>query len=226
MIRRLFNNRGFIIGLAVCSGLLMVRTLAAPFLDEPDFSDVEDPEFYLDEADAPELVVAEATVAAPTAEDTIWRADQSVLSGQLTWNDTPARNPFSGGTKVPGMRPVAAPSSLPANAHVPKLGALVAGPDSLLAVLDNRIVREGDLVAGYEVTRIERDGVRIASATQSHWLAVSAMEVEVRPTATFGQLDGLDEAGLHYGGLHDGGPEEDAPADELAGLVEQGEPGG
>lgn len=209
MIRKLFNNRAFIIGLAVCSALLMVHSLAAPFFDEPDFSDVAAPEFY-PEQDAPaelEVVAADEASAAAAGEEAIWRADQSVLSGQLTWNSRPRRDPFSVGQQEP-VRVHAigsAPAERPAHG-IPRLDGLVAGPDSLFAVLNDQIVREGDLIGGYEVTRIEPDGVRIASRLESHWLSVADMVIELEPEVSERDLD--------------------QPGDELAGLMDGGEPGG
>ena len=43
MIRRLFNNKAFVIGLAACAGLYMIYSITAPMLDQPDFSEVEAP---------------------------------------------------------------------------------------------------------------------------------------------------------------------------------------
>lgn len=162
MIRRLFNNRYFVIGLATCSLALMLYSISAPFLEDPAFADAEDPEFYLI-AEAPDD--EEAAFAA--------RPGRSVLSGQLTWNADPRRNPFgpvAGGaeTVTAVSRPVAA-AGLPG---LPRLDALVAGPESLLAVLDDRIVREGDRVGDYRVERIRADGVEIVSRDRSHWLSV------------------------------------------------------
>jgi hypothetical protein len=180
MIRKLFNNRAFIIGLAICSGLLMVRSLAAPFLDEPDFADVEAPVFDPDGEALAELEVVATDKTAPAAEETIWRADQSVLSGQLTWNEAPQRDPFASPGKSPDAKvSIETTASLPTVVGMPRLDALVAGPDSLFAVLNDQIVREGDLVGGYEVTRIASDGVRIASRFESHWLAWQTAESRV-----------------------------------------------
>ncbi len=186
MVRKLFNNRIFIIGLAVCSGLLMVRSIAAPFLDEPDFADVEAPVFDPDAelGDEPDIVSAVTAEPAPAAEpeDELWRADQSVLSGQLTWDSHPRRDPFSGSSELLLVRGDTEPMVAPAGG-LPRLQALVAGPDSQFAVLNDQIVREGDLIAGYQVTRIATDGVRIASWQESHWLAVADMEIEIQPAA-------------------------------------------
>ena len=214
MIRRLFNNRAFIIGLAICSGLLMLRSVAAPFLDAPDFSSVEDPEFHMEEDGPAELEVVASTGTASDVpdEDAIWRAEQSVLSGQLTWNGNPDRDPFSGMTEAPVVTRLSESTDNERMlSGIPRLDGLVAGPDSLFAVLNDRIVREGDVIGGYEVTRIATDGVRIASRVATHWLAVADMEFE--------RLNPVTEA------------ETDAPAsggnvDAMAGLIESPEPGG
>ena len=211
MIRKLFNNRAFIIGLAVCSGLLMVRSVATPFLDEPDFADVEAPVFDPDAEAIGELEVVATEEPAAAAEAAIWRADQSVLSGQLTWNEAPHRDPFASDGDAPVTTAgITATVSRPTVVGIPRLDALVAGPDSLLAVLNDQIVREGDLVGGYEVTRIARDGVRIASRFQSHWLAVADMDTAADAAAP---ADAEDE---NFPGA----------ADELVGPTDGGEPGG
>jgi hypothetical protein len=101
----------------------------------------------------------------------------------------------------------------PTIAGVPRLKALVAGPDSLFAVLNDRIVREGDLIGGYQVTRIATDGVRIASRFQSHWLAVADMEIEVAAEAETTAI-AADEAVFSE------------PGDGPAGVVDSGAPGG
>ncbi len=215
MIRKLFNNRVFILSLAICSGLLMLRSIAAPFFDMPDYSGVEDPEFYLEEDVPTELEVVATdrfgtgTDVTSLDDDTIWRAEQSVLSGQLTWNSAPARDPFSGIGSVSVAVDSAPASGMPVVVGIPRLDALVAGPKSLLAVLNDQIVREGDLIGGYEVTRISPSGVRLASRHASHWLAVSDMETESESEPVRADQEVLAE-----------------PADELAGLMDGGEPGG
>ena len=221
MIRKLFNNRAFIIGLAVCSGLLMIHSIAAPFMDEPDFGEVEAPPFD-PEYEAPtelEIVAADAVTSGIdegiSEEDAVWRAEQSVLSGQLTWNSAPRRDPFSYGRAEPlRVREIGSGPTEPMADDIPRLNALVAGPHSVFAVLNDRIVREGDLLGGYQVTRIEPDGVRIASRWQSHWLSVSDMEIEIDSEVAEGTSHGPGD-----------GPA-DAPVDELVGFTDGGAPGG
>lgn len=198
MIRRLFNNRWFVVALAVCSLGLMVRSVVTPFFDEPDFADAEDPEFYL---------AGEMTDAADAEDEPVIRVTgRSVLSGQLTWNDSPRRDPYSRGGQA------AAPSALSASAEpvrstsgLPRLDALVAGPDSLLAVLDDHIVREGDAIGNFRVARIRADGVRLVSSRGSHWLSVADMNLTPEPALP----TRVDDA-----------------ADALAGLTDIPEPGG
>ena len=162
MIRRLFNNRCFVIGLAACSLALMLYSVSAPFLEDPEFGDAEDPEFY--------LITEEVDDG---AESAAVRPGRSVLSGQLTWNASPRRNPFGplSGEGAP-VTLVSSPVAVPGPSGLPRLDALVAGPESLLAVLDDRIVREGDRIGDYRVDRIRADGVRIVSRDRSHWLSV------------------------------------------------------
>lgn len=171
MIRNLFNNRWFVVALAVGSGLILVRSVAAPFFDEPDFSDVEDPEYYLD-AEVDDSGAGNSEMAA-------LQPGQSVLSGQLNWNTEAHRDPFSRGHSPLVAESVVvvsvAGSSLPV---LPRLDALVAGPESLLAVLDDKIVREGDSIAGFRVARIDSDGVLLSAANTSHRLRVADMRFD------------------------------------------------
>lgn len=190
MIRNLLNNRWFVITLALASGLLLARSLAAPFFAATDFSDVEDPEFYLDEA------VEES--ASDNPEPAALVPGQSVLSGQLNWNEDPQRDPFR--RIPPAVHPVTGVLSTAAHggpSGLPRLDALVAGPDSLLAVLDNRIVRQGDLVAGYRVARIDRSGVLLSAAGGNHRLSVADMSrgptIDVIEAGESGLNDSADE---------------------------------
>ena len=220
MIRKLFNNRAFIIGLAVCSGLLMIHSIAAPFMDGPDFSEMEAPPFDPEYEAPTELEIVAAMEGATgiddgvNEEDPVWRAEQSVLSGQLTWNSAPHRDPFSNGRAEPvRVSEIGSVPTEPMADGVPRLDALVAGPNSLFAVLNDQIVREGDLLGGYQITRIAPHGVRIASRWQSHWLSVADMEIEIDTEIADGTSHGPEN-----------GPAE-APADELVGLVDGGAPG-
>ncbi len=146
----------------------MVRSIAAPFLDEPDFSDVEDPGYYTDELVGDGVSEELEVISVQPGE--------SVLSGQLNWNMEPRRDPFSrGDSEVLVERTATAVGSSGGLPIVPRLDALVAGPDSLLAVLDDRIVREGDVIAGFRVSRIDSDGVLLRAGNVSHRLRVADM---------------------------------------------------
>ncbi len=179
-INRLFNNRAFVAVLALGSVLLLARSVVAPFLDRPDLSSVPVP------VDFPEEGVAAAgrepaggaarTFRTPTAIPRAGgEADGSaaVNIGGLSWRAAPQRDPFSprAGAEAAGARPALDPGE-PQTPALPTLDALVAGPESLLAVLDDRIVREGDELRGYRVVRISLDGVRVRSARGSLWLTV------------------------------------------------------
>lgn len=191
MIKALFNNRWFIVCLAVASGLLMVRSIAGPFFDRPDFADAEDPEFYLGETAEEEQ--GPAVVAL--------QPGQSVLSGQLTWIGDPKRDPFSRGEEPRKpesleVLPVTATGLL----KLPRLDALVAGPDSLLAVLDDRIVRIGDTSGIFRVIRIDRSGVALRAADSDYRLRVADMntlqpEERTLETSQVG-ADGFDSTAL------------------------------
>ena len=186
--RDLFNNRAFVLTLAAASFLFLAWSVAAPLLERPDFSEVAVPVDFPE--DVVEEVVDEAVDEGATRRDTRRLAvsggnagdagtavangsPNAVQIGRLSWQADPARDPFapSGDLPVQGKDDpqVTRTNSLPS---VPRLNALVAGPRSLLAVLDDRIVREGERIRGYRVSTITRRGVRITAGNESVWLSV------------------------------------------------------
>ena len=181
-MKDLFNNRWFIGVLGVCSVLLLAGSIAAPYLDQPDFSDappIHDP--LADDVEEPsyEKAASAAEGKPPIDTDLFNTRRQGVLNGDLTWNTEYRRDPFSGRADIPTSDDPA-PSNQPsisvqsaAPSVLPKLDALVVGPDSLLAVLGDEIVREGDHVGDLLVTRIDRHGVELEDAYRSFWIPFS-----------------------------------------------------
>lgn len=169
-MKRLFNNRWFVIALAAGALLLLARAIATPLLERPDFSDVPSPAFYPDDLPVGSEPVTPEREAPGTG---------SVLGGRLAWDETPGRDPFSPpgalSTTLPSVRAAADEPPLP------RLDALVAGPLSLLAVLDGRIVREGEHIGAYRVAQIGRDGVRIDTANRSIWLKLAERNTPIGP---------------------------------------------
>ena len=186
-MKNLFNNQWFIAMLAICAALLLARSIVVPLMGSTDVVAAgPEVEFY-DEAllddeivdgrpgDGPldGLPVSDGDAADALRILEPARTSRSVLNRQLTWNWHPSRDPFSalsdnvrdGGASVANQTPI--PDGLP------RLGALVAGPSSLLAVLGDQVVAEGDRVGDYLVTSIQRDGVQVRTATGNIWIPLS-----------------------------------------------------
>lgn len=172
-MRKLFNNRWFIVALGVGSLLLVVRSVAVPLLSEPERAEVEPiVEDYLVTAAGEEPLAAPAP--RPQAAGVAGTPGASVLGGRLLWNDAPRRDPFSSRHPEGGGEPLSdGQTKVPApDAALPKLSALVAGRSSLLAVLDDQVVETGDSVRSFEVTRIGHDGVEVRSGRHRVWIPV------------------------------------------------------
>lgn len=84
--------------------------------------------------------------------------------------------------------------------RLPSLDALVAGPNSLLAVLDDRIVRVGDSSGIFRVVHINRNGVALRAADSDYLLRVADMKALRAEERTFEKrlagADGIDPAAL------------------------------
>ncbi len=181
MIRQLFNNKWFIVGLAVGSVLLMGRSILVEVWDSSDIAQVviEDPYVGLDIDEDFTDGLDEIGNAAGEFFDqlTASPADTSgsrrtVHHRRLTWNDEPRRDPFKAQmeTELPLLASLTPVTTEVMPAGPPRLEALVAGPESSFAVFGDQVVTEGDRVAGYRIVRITPEGVSVASNTGSAWL--------------------------------------------------------
>ena len=182
--RNLFNNRAFVLTLALVSFLYLAWSVAAPLLERPEFGDVAVPMGF-PEDDVGEMVdvgtqrrdtrglAVSSSSTGGTGRAVADGSPNAVQIGRLSWQADPARDPFapSGVLPAQGKDGLQVPRTNPLPS-VPRLNALVAGPRSLLAVLDDQIVREGEHIRGYRVSTISRRGVRITAGNESVWLSV------------------------------------------------------
>lgn len=106
-------------------------------------------------------------VAVPTFEDLATNSaaiDSELPEGlavdkdRIRWLRSLPRDPF-------GNRPAQADATGKPVSSNPELQALFTSASSRSAVIDNELVREGDLVRGMEVVAIDNTGVTLASAT-------------------------------------------------------------
>ncbi len=177
MLRDLFNNQRFVGALGIFALVYLAYSVSKPFREESDFNSPEYAGEGFDEYDDEALYGDEGGSGMQGAAASSWTPGQSVLNGSLIWNTDPARDPFASDGPVhtsPGTALAVAPASVP---KMPRLDALVVGPDSVLAILDDRIVRVGDRHGAFQVTRISRQGVRISAANESVWLPVPGRSI-------------------------------------------------
>ncbi len=113
------------------------------------------------------------------------RSDRDETDLGLSSTSTPRRNPFlkagEQGVEYYGATPVAAPRTEPAPrtesaprvSAYPRLKAVVRVGGERVALLDDRIVRAGDRVAGVEVLRVEERRVLVRGAAGARWLELA-----------------------------------------------------
>lgn len=152
MSRLSSKNNLIIVGLVLVAGYTVYTNIVSPLLttdqvsaDRPDMFGFEDEQEEVE-------VVSNATTP----------VDTSVLY----WNDAPPRDPFvyQADLKLASVQQARRLRSLGQETHredAPRINGFVAGEDSRLAVIDNRIVRVGQQVGGYTVLGIDAKGVQL-----------------------------------------------------------------
>ena len=98
------------------------------------------------------------------------RARQAVNTASVFWVSTPQRNPFSNKIEAKMASGKQADSS---RARPPALSGFVAGEQTRLAVINDRVVAPGDSIAGYRVTHIGAHGVQLVHARSRQPLSLS-----------------------------------------------------
>ena len=98
------------------------------------------------------------------------RARQAVTTASVFWNSTPRRNPFSNKieAKMTTGKQGTAHRSKP-----PALSGFVAGEQTRLAVINDRVVAPGDRIAGYRVTHIGAHGVQLVHTHSQQRVSLS-----------------------------------------------------
>ena len=178
-MKNLFNNPWFIGVLAIASLLLVFRSVATPFFEDDapvgviyaDGVEEEWEDEWEDDGgsdDTSEYDIDEVLEQPPQKSP-----PNSILNGGLTWNSDPRRDPFSARFSVEIAASDPSPDASPESRDpYPQLDALVAGPDSLFAVIDDEVVTIGDRVGEFEVTRISPDGVLLRTHDRSAWISL------------------------------------------------------
>lgn len=80
----------------------------------------------------------------------------------LRWNENPTRNPFTAENSS-ALLPVSKgePATAPKNPALPQVSAIVNSRKLKFAVIDGEILREGEIIDGYRLSRIESDNISL-----------------------------------------------------------------
>ncbi|MEM1263551.1 MAG: hypothetical protein AAGH76_14205 [Pseudomonadota bacterium] len=161
---KLLNNRWAVAGLAIAAAVFVYIRMVAPMLGAPTIASNDDDGFFMEESDTTGDSAIDGARIAP--------ADMKPVStAGLRWNDAPERDPFAPKVVIEtadltavqdkiGAEPV---SSATRPTKTPLVTAIVKAADLQYAVIDGEIRRHGDRIGPWQVRRIERDAVVLAS---------------------------------------------------------------
>lgn len=174
---KLLANKFVVLGMAVTAAVFIYLRIVVPMLPE-NYDDVPvvefpDPEEELSAANGnPDTDVVQPRLKLATAQFDLRNIDVALLQ----FNENPQRDPFINSpieaaplaaVEIIATAPVKKTTTVRA-APLPQLTAVVHSKDQTAAVIDNRIVRQGDRVGHYQVQSILRDHVVLASASSNH----------------------------------------------------------
>lgn len=150
-MQNLFNNPLFVGALGLVAVGYFAFTVVLPFFgnDASASSDMDVP-MMLDEF--------EQTVAGDALP-----VGGSVSKDRIRWLRHVPRDPFGAGVSDGGAVVVD-------RLELPRLQALFTSASSRSAVIDDELVREGDLVAGLRIVKIDNDGVTVDANGERHRL--------------------------------------------------------
>ena len=151
-MKNLLNNHWLIVALAIVAVLMLVRSIIQPFSSESGFEDTTDAYDWLDNTDAEDQAGIKSVPL------------QAVSTSNIFWNTHPERDPFSPDRLINSHDVRAIQYQAEANSgdignRQPVLSALVAGQFSKFAIIDGKIMQEGESAGEFRVGRIARDGV-------------------------------------------------------------------
>lgn len=151
-MQNLLNNRWLIIALALLAVLMLVRSIMLSLNTGPVLDDYTDTYDWLENSGSGETVVTKPATL------------QTATTGDIFWNTHPRRDPFSPNRLIHSrdVRTIqyqAKTKSGDISDRQPVLSALVAGQMSRFAIIDGKIVEEGDSIGKFKVGQIARDGV-------------------------------------------------------------------
>lgn len=153
-MKRLFNNKITITAMLLVAGYTIYTNIVTPFMHTNDYASDRPDMFAFDE---------EATEADAATQRF---AKTAVNTSVLFWDDVPGRDPF---THQMNSRKIAYKANVlrsqlkhqSGGKSIPHLTGFVAGTDSRLAVVNNKVVSIGQKVSGYTVLDINPQGVHL-----------------------------------------------------------------
>lgn len=154
---RLFNNKYgitilVIIAIAFCTRQIVFSssTNVATYTDTPGTIDME-----ISEADLTQA-----------------RSLKSVNIDKLFWQDANNNDPFITRTKsAPQIKGIKKQSIT--KSRLPKLSGFIFGKESKLAVVNGKVVKEGQNIKNYQIVQINADGVQLSSHASHEYFTLS-----------------------------------------------------
>ncbi len=151
-MQNLLNNRWLIVALTIAAVLMLARSLTHSLFSTPEFDDSADVYDWLENTEPVSSAINSGTVP------------QTTSTGNIFWNANPGRDPFSRyktyATKdTRAIQHQAKVKSGDIRGRQPILSALVSGQISKYAIVDGKIVTEGDSVGKFRIIAIVNDGV-------------------------------------------------------------------
>lgn len=149
-MQKLFNNPLVVGALGLVAAAYFAVTVVVPmFGSDANANGMSDP-------DVPMFT----EIAESSSTDDAIPEGLAVDKDRIRWLRSLPRDPF-------GQQPGQTDSAGAAVSRKPELQALFTSASSRSAVIDDELVREGDLVRGMEVVAIDNTGVTLASATDT-----------------------------------------------------------
>ena len=149
-VKDLFNSRGIIALLCIAAGAAVyVNVVPLIWPEELTFENVVE--------DFGDWTEAERQL------DVVRYDLRAIDATALAWNANPVRDPFSVAEDITLPAASSTTNTAPVRPAIPRLNALVAGARSRFAVIDDRIVGEGDSLGAFRVSEITPDEVVLDS---------------------------------------------------------------
>lgn len=162
-IKDLVNNPWFVAGLSAIALLYLLFSVALPLLGENDDLAAGS------SAAVPPLDMLAESMAAPAYSDTQSYSRHALGNrAQIEWLDDIPRDPF----KMPKVGPVKQDTRTQSKRKLvlPKLTALFVGNGVEAAVVNEKLLKVGDSIDGFSVTKIDTDRILLERDRKTYTL--------------------------------------------------------